>query len=160
MATRCRRVITVGGKKVSDCRAVAEKGRDFPPCQSPFESGAPDCSRNVGVAMMTMGRQEPICSLSPAMDKLVLATVNAPYKRDISAAALCECLAHAEPGAWPVHLASFFTDVDPDLVFGFAASHGISKVALAEAYAAMKAATGECNPILEHELGPLATAAP
>jgi hypothetical protein len=96
----------------------------------------------------------------PAINKLVLATVNAPYKRDISAATLCECLAHAELGEWPVHLASFFTDVDPDLVFGFAASHGIPKVALAEAYSAMKTATGECNPILEREFGPLATAAP
>ncbi len=97
---------------------------------------------------------------NPALDRLVLTTVNAPYKRDIDAAALSECLARAELGEWPVHLASFFTEVDPKLVLAFAASHGISGVALAKAYAAMKGATGERNPELERELVPLATAAP
>ena len=96
---------------------------------------------------------------TPAVDKLVLATVNAPYMRDISAAALSECLANADLGIWPVHVATFFTDVDTDLVFRFAASHGISKSELANAYLAMKAQTGERNPALEAELVPLGTAA-
>ena len=95
-----------------------------------------------------------------AVDKLVLATVNAPYKRDISAAALSECLVDAELGNWPVHVATFFTDVDADLVFRFAALHGISKSGLAKAYFAMRAETGEHNPDLEAELVPLGTAAP
>ena len=95
-----------------------------------------------------------------AVDKLVLAAVNAPYKRDISADALSECLATAELGGWPVHVATFFTDLDPSLVFRFAASHGISKAGLAKAYSVMKAQTGERHPALEAELAPLGTAAP
>ncbi len=94
-----------------------------------------------------------------ALDKLVLATVNAPYKRDISVSILKECLTKGEPGDWPVHLASFFTDVSPNLVFGFAALHGVSKSELAQAYLAMKTKTGEFNPDLEAELVPLATVA-
>jgi hypothetical protein len=94
-----------------------------------------------------------------AVDKLVLATVNAPYKREISVSILKECLVKGEPGDWPVHLASFFTDVSPNLVFRFAALHGISKSKLAQAYLAMKAKTGELNPDLEAELVPLATVA-
>lgn len=91
-----------------------------------------------------------------AVDGLVLATVNAPYKRDISVAALQECIAKAKLDGWPVHVATFFTDVDPFLVLQFASTHGISKSKLAEAYVAMKAATGEYNPDLEAELVPLA----
>lgn len=90
------------------------------------------------------------------MDGLVLATVNAPYKRDISAAALQECIAKASLNGWPVHVATFFTDVDPFLVFQFADTHGISKSKLAKAYMVMKASTGEHNPDLETELVPLA----
>jgi hypothetical protein len=90
-----------------------------------------------------------------AVDRLVLVTVNAPYKSDIGATALSECLAHADLGTWPVHVATFFTDVETDLVFRFAASHGIAKSALAKAYLVMRAATGERNPVLEAELVPL-----
>jgi len=97
--------------------------------------------------------------VASAVDKLVLATVNAPFRRDISAAALQECIARAEIGEWAVHVATFFTDVSPHLVFGFAAAHGISKSKLAEAYVVMKAKTGERNPDLEIELAPLATSA-
>ncbi len=93
------------------------------------------------------------------MDKLVLATVNAPYKRDISAAALKDCLANAELDVWPVHVATFFTDVSPDLIFGFAAAHGVTKHQLARAYWAMQAKTGERSPDLEAKLVPLARAA-
>jgi hypothetical protein len=87
-----------------------------------------------------------------------LATINAPYKRDISAAALIECLASADLGIWPVHVATFFTDVDMDLVFRFSEAHGISRSNLTKAYLAMKARTGERNPALEAELVPLGTA--
>jgi hypothetical protein len=92
-----------------------------------------------------------------AVDELVLATVNAPYKRDITVVALRECIANAKVDAWPVHVATFFTDVEPSLIFGFASAHGISKSRLAEAYLAMKAKTGEQNPDLEVELAPLAS---
>lgn len=91
-----------------------------------------------------------------AVDKLVLATVNAPYKRAITAATLRDCLVKAKLDHWSVHVASFFTDVAPDLVLRFASNHGISKSKLAEAYFAMKAKTGERNPELGAELVRLA----
>ncbi|MFB9267601.1 hypothetical protein ACFFWD_31425 [Bradyrhizobium erythrophlei] len=96
---------------------------------------------------------------SSAVDKLVLATVNAPFKRDISAAILHQCIARAELADWRVHVTTFFTDVSPQLVFGFAALHGISKSELAKAYVLIKTKTGEYNPDLESELVPLATSA-
>lgn len=87
-----------------------------------------------------------------AVDKLVLATVNAPFKRDIGAATLQECIARARLDEWPAHLAAFFTDVSPRLVFEFASIHGISRLTLAQAYLVMKARTGEQNLDLEREL--------
>jgi hypothetical protein len=93
------------------------------------------------------------------VDKLVLATVNAPYKRSISAAALQQCIVEVELDDWQVHVATFFTDVSAHLVFGFADAHGISKSKLADAYLAMKAKTGERNPALESDLVPLASSA-
>jgi hypothetical protein len=96
---------------------------------------------------------------SKDVDKLVLTTVNAPCKRDISAAALVECLATAELGSWPVHVAAFFTDVSTELILRFAQTHDVSESALAQAYFAMKSVTGESNPALEAKLGALAPAA-
>jgi hypothetical protein len=93
------------------------------------------------------------------VDKLVLATVNAPYKRSISGAALQHCLVEVKLDDWPVHVATFFTDVTAHLVFRFADAHGISKSKLADAYLAMKAKTGEQNPALESDLVPLASSA-
>jgi hypothetical protein len=96
---------------------------------------------------------------SAAVDKLVLGTVNAPYKRKISVSILKERLTKADPADWPVHLASFFTDVTPKLVFRFAALHDISKSDLERAYLAMKIETGQFNPDFEAELVQLATVA-
>jgi hypothetical protein len=72
---------------------------------------------------------------------------------------LAGCLAKSEPGDWSVHVATFFTDVSPNLVFAFAAAHGLSKSKLAQAYFVSKKRTGEQNPDLEAELVSLATAA-
>jgi hypothetical protein len=92
-------------------------------------------------------------SLTPdAVDKLVLATVNAPYKRSIDAATLRNCLARRDLDPWLVHVATFFTDVAPELVFKFADQHGIPRSTLAKAYLAMKKRTGERNPVLETDL--------
>ena len=91
-----------------------------------------------------------------AVDKLVLATVNAPYKRAIDAAALQASLAKLNLDRWLVHIATFFTDVAPELVFKFADQHGISRSRLAEAYRAVKRRTGERNPNLEADLVPMA----
>jgi hypothetical protein len=87
-----------------------------------------------------------------AVDKLVLATVNAPYKRSIDAATLQNCLARIDLDPWLVHIATFFTDVAPELVFKFADRHGIPRSTLAKAYLAMKKRTGERNPVLETDL--------
>ena len=94
-----------------------------------------------------------------AVDKLVLAAVNAPYRRDIDATTLAGCLANAAPGEWTVHVATFFTDVSRDLVFAFSAVHGISKFDLAKTYFAIKTISGEQNPSVEAELASVATAA-
>jgi hypothetical protein len=91
-----------------------------------------------------------------AVDKLVLATVNAPYKRNIDAATLQACLARLNLDRWLVHIATFFTDVAPELVLKFADQHGISRSKLAKAYLAMKKRTGEQNPDLEADLVPVA----
>lgn len=94
-----------------------------------------------------------------AVDELVLATVNAPYKRSIDAATLRNCLARRDLERWPVHVATFFTDVAPELVFEFADRHGISRATLAKAYRAMQRKTGERNPGLEGKLATMASSA-
>jgi len=93
------------------------------------------------------------------IDKLVLATVNAPYKRSISAPTLKECLVNPGDGDWLVHVATFFSDVSPMLILGFAASQGISRPKLAQAYLVMKSKTGEQNMELEALLERMATPA-
>ena len=95
-----------------------------------------------------------------AVDRLVLAIVNAPYKRTIDAETLAARLAKADPGDWSVHVATFFTEVRPDLVFAFADAHGLTKSKLAQAYFITKNKTREQNPDLEAALAPLAAAAP
>jgi hypothetical protein len=92
------------------------------------------------------------------VDALVLSTVNAPYRRMIDAAVLAGCLAKAEAGKWSAHLATFFTEVSPDLVLAFAAAHDLSKSELAHAYLATKRRTAERNEDLEARLGSVATA--
>ena len=94
-----------------------------------------------------------------AVDKLVLATVNAPYRRSIDAATLQACLATRDLEPWLVHVATFFTDVAPELVFQFADRHGISRSTLARAYLTMKDRTGERNPKLEANLVRMAPSA-
>jgi len=94
-----------------------------------------------------------------AIDKLVLASVNAPYRREIDAATLEYCLQGGTSGDWQVHVATFFTDLSPRTILSFATSRSISGSELARAYTEMKAATGESNPDLEAELVSLAGAA-
>jgi hypothetical protein len=95
---------------------------------------------------------------SSSADVLILATVNAPYKRNIGSATLQACLAEARIDEWQVHVATFFTDVSMNAMLGFADAHRISRHQLAEAYRAMRATTGERNPRLEAELAELAPA--
>jgi predicted transcriptional regulator len=51
-----------------------------------------------------------------------------------------------------VHVATFFTDVRPELILKFARLHDVSRAALAQTYRTMKARTGESNPALEAAL--------
>jgi hypothetical protein len=102
------------------------------------------------------GDTAPLEPNAIAVDKLVLATVNAPYKRAIDATTLQASLAKLDLDRWLVHIATFFTDVAPELVFKFADQHGISRSKLAEAYLAVKRRTGERNPNLEADLVPMA----
>ena len=93
------------------------------------------------------------------LDDLVLGTTNAPYRRAISADQLTVCLSSCESGSWKVHVATFFTEVRPELVLRFAELHGVSMSELASAYHAMKVVTGEANPVLEADLEQLAPTA-
>jgi hypothetical protein len=58
-----------------------------------------------------------------------------------------------------VHVATFFTDVRPELVLRFTKLHGIPARELALAYGDVKPATGDANPALENLLEQLAPTA-
>ncbi len=90
------------------------------------------------------------------VDELVLGTTNAPYRKSITAAELAKGLTSGKCEPWKVHIATFFTDVKPELILKFAEMHGISRRAVASTYRALKVATGEANPALEAMLGELA----
>jgi len=90
------------------------------------------------------------------IDDLVFGTINAPYRRSIGPKALVDALRSGESGQWKVHIATFFTDVRPDLVLKFAELHRIPNRRLASTYSAVKDATGEANPALERRLEQLA----
>jgi hypothetical protein len=95
----------------------------------------------------------------PQIDDLVLGTTNAPYRRSIRAKDLVDALRSGESGTWTVHVATFFTDVRPELVLRFAKLHGIPTRDLTSAYREVKEATGEANPALENLLEQLAPTA-
>jgi hypothetical protein len=92
------------------------------------------------------------------IDDLVLGTTNAPYRRSISAAQLAACLASGTGDGWNVHLATFFTEVRPELILQFARHHRISAGRLAAAYRDIRTRTGEISPALEAALERLAPA--
>lgn len=93
------------------------------------------------------------------IDKIVLGTTNAPYRTAVSATELAKLLASGKGGRRDVHLATFFTDVRPELILKFAEVHGISPRTLASSYRAIKATTGEENPALENAFEQLAPSA-
>ena len=79
---------------------------------------------------------------------LVLATVNAPYRRQLSAQELADCLLHeAAAKAVPGHMSSFFGEVGPALQIDFAGQFGISKLKLAASAKAFAAYSGETYPL-------------
>jgi hypothetical protein len=79
---------------------------------------------------------------------LVLVTVNAPHRRQLSASELASCLAnHAVAKGVPGHMSTFFGEVDPPLQIEFASQFGISKSELAAAAKAFAAYSGESYPL-------------
>jgi hypothetical protein len=94
-----------------------------------------------------------------SIDLLVLATVNAPYKRSISAAALAKSIAETSIDEWLVHISNFFLSLRPELIFEFAAKHDISDESIERTYAAISRASGMRNPELESTLASMAVPA-
>lgn len=94
-----------------------------------------------------------------SLDRIVLATVNAPWKRTIDAATLAAVLQERDPGLWLVHAVTLFTEVSPPLVIAFARAHGSTAEDVAAAYTAVKAASGERSTRLESHLAELGKAA-
>ncbi|MGA7803770.1 hypothetical protein [Bradyrhizobium sp.] len=90
------------------------------------------------------------------INDLVLGTTNAPYRRSIRAKQLADALMSGATSRWMVHVATFFTDVRPQLVLKFAKLHGIPTCELASTYDEIKTMTGEANPALETLLERLA----
>ena len=86
------------------------------------------------------------------VDAIVLGTINAPWKRSISAEDLITCVATTSLDVWLPHLAVFFTEVSCDLIIEFARFHDISTSQLSKCYRELKSRTGEHNDLLESRL--------
>jgi hypothetical protein len=82
-------------------------------------------------------------------DALVLGTVNAPFRRQIEEEALAACLRTGDFGSWLVHVATFLSDVSPELIVGFSSRHGVGVARLAHVYDAIESLTGIRNGALE-----------
>ncbi len=83
--------------------------------------------------------------MSPA---LVLATVNAPYSKQLDAQQLAHCLLNqAAAKAVPGHMSSFFGEVKPELQLGFASLFEISTPELVAAAKAFAMYSGESYPL-------------
>jgi hypothetical protein len=105
------------------------------------------------------GKPFPLANLSIGeIDDLVLGTTNAPYRRSIDTKELVHTLTSGRSRN-TVHVATFFTDVRPELVLQFAERHGIPKRKLVTAYRSVKRATGEANLALERLLERMASTA-
>jgi prevent-host-death family protein len=134
---------------------------DFRKAVTAYERDGEHHGRKLGDArqLNAAGKRRPALGRPMSkreVDELVLGTTNAPYTRSITAATLAKSLTSGKCGQWKVHIATFFTDVKPELILEFAEVHGISRRVLASTYRALKAATGEGNPALEAILGQLA----
>ena len=82
-----------------------------------------------------------------ATTDLVLATVNAPYTRQVSAQELANCLRdHDTAKAMAAHMSSFLGDVQPDLQVEFAKEFDVSRAQLAAAARAFAAYSGGSFP--------------
>ncbi len=94
-----------------------------------------------------------------SVDKLVLGTVNASFRKSLDADTLAASVMTSDVDAWLSHVATFFTEVKAHLIIAFAKAHGIPLNVLAKTYARIKTLTGESNKALDAELAGLAVAA-
>lgn len=87
--------------------------------------------------------------MATKVDGLVMGTVNAPWKRTLTADQLALAVAQSQTSQYLTHLATFFGEVSPKLVLTFAAGHHISPEVLSATYERVKHLTGEANTSLE-----------
>jgi hypothetical protein len=79
---------------------------------------------------------------------LVLATVNAPHRRQLTAEELVRCLLDpTEARAAPGHMSAFFGEVKPHLQIGFAHQFKVSDQQLVAAAKAFAAYSGQSYPL-------------
>jgi len=79
---------------------------------------------------------------------LVLATVNAPHSKQLSAQELADCLQdQAAAKAMAGHMSAFFAEVAPALQVDFAGQFGITSHELTAAAKAFAAYSGESYPL-------------
>jgi hypothetical protein len=83
------------------------------------------------------------------VDDLVLATVNASWKRSLDAGQLALAVSECQTADYLPQLATFYGEVAPKLVLSFAAAHEITPKTLSATYRQVKQLTGEANPALE-----------
>lgn len=86
------------------------------------------------------------------VDRLVLGTVNGPWKRNIEADELAAAIVAGQGtrwNGWLVHVATFFCEVRQNLIWAFADQHGINSTTMQQRYHEMWTETGERNPDLE-----------
>jgi hypothetical protein len=92
-----------------------------------------------------------VCALVTEMKNvqaLVLATINAPYSKKLTAQEVAYYLEHpAEASAAPGPMSSFFGEVAPDLQELFAGGCGISHDQLAAAAKAFSNYSGQSYPL-------------
>lgn len=86
------------------------------------------------------------------VDRLVLGTVNASWKRAIDATTLTTTISTGQLEGWLPHLATFFNEVRAELVLEFARAHGINNYLLLTCYQSVAVQTGERNLELERLL--------
>jgi hypothetical protein len=93
----------------------------------------------------------------PDVDRLVLNTVNAPWRRQIDALALTACLEGARPmGRWSEHVRTFFEDVPREAMFRFFVAHRISPRAVLCSYRNLVSPSKHAHGDLEDWLAELA----
>jgi len=83
------------------------------------------------------------------VDALVMGTVNAPWKRTLTAEQLAAAVRTGEIEPHICHLSSFYGEVAPDLVLDFAASHAITAETLSTRYREVRKLSGTLNRTLE-----------